>query len=185
MRLQNLDDSGVTAIAPFMQRSGLIAAKGEVYGVSINGVDTDSYAQVSSIFRYSAKGHLLGDNRFNVIIGSRIARTLGVGIGDPVTLLLPESKVDLAGSAFRQKKFYVSDIFDSRTLQDATHVYISLSDAGALFRQREPVMRGSRICLTQAHCGRTFQPSWVTVSIRLPTGFQRTVIYSERSQFKK
>ena len=101
-RLQNLDDSGVTAIAPFMQRSGLIAAKGEVYGVSINGVDTDSYAQVSSIFRYSVKGHLLGDKRFNVIIGSRIARTLGVGIGDPVTLLLPESKVDLAGSAFRQ-----------------------------------------------------------------------------------
>ncbi len=137
-RLQNLDDSGVTAIAPFMQRSGLIAAKGEVCGVSINGVDTDSYAQVSSIFRYSVKDHLLGDKRFNVIVGSRIARTLGVGIGDPVTLLLPESKVDLAGSAFRQKKFYVSDIFDSRTLQDATHVYISLSDAGALFRQREP-----------------------------------------------
>jgi len=136
--LQDLENSGTTAIAPFMQRSGLIAAKGEVYGVSINGVDTDSYAKVSSIFRYLLEGHLLGDMRFNVIIGSRIASSLGVGIGDPVTLLLPESKIDLAGSAFRQKRFYVSDIFDSRTLQDATHVYISLSDSGALFRQRDP-----------------------------------------------
>ena len=136
--LQDLENSGTTAIAPFMQRSGLIAAKGEVYGVSINGVATDSYAKVSSIFRYLLEGHLLGDMRFNVIIGSRIASSLGVGIGDPVTLLLPESKIDLAGSAFRQKRFYVSDIFDSRTLQDATHVYISLSDSRALFRQRDP-----------------------------------------------
>ena len=91
---------------------------------------------------------------------------------------MPESKVDLVGSAFRQKKFYVSDIFDSRTLQDATHVYISLSDAGALFgsESRVACMRGSRICLIQAHCGRIFQPDHKVYSIT--NWFSTNGIYS-------
>ena len=57
--LADLRGSGLEAIAPFLQRSGLVAVNERVVGVTINGVEPDSYRKISSVFeRFSfGDGH--------------------------------------------------------------------------------------------------------------------------------
>ena len=135
--LADLRGSGLEAIAPFLQRSGLVAVNERVVGVTINGVEPDSYRKISSVFeRFSfGDGHRLAQIKFSIVLGVRIAKSLGVGVGDHVTLVLPDLKSGFTGSAFRRKKFTVIDIFETGTLLDTNHIYISLEDAKALFRE--------------------------------------------------
>ncbi len=134
--LSDLSGSGLVAAAAFINRSGLVVANDRVAGASINGVQVESYQHVSSLFNYltSGEGLSLAENKFAVIIGSRMAKNLNVGQGDQVTLVLPDQRLGLTGSVFRRKQFTVIDIFDSGTLQDSSHVYISQRDAKLLFQ---------------------------------------------------
>jgi len=137
-KLGDLRESGLITSAPFINRSGLVVAKDRVSGASINGIQVETYQHVSSVFEYlvEGEGRLLGKNKFSVVIGSRIARGLDISLGDQVTLVLPDQKLGLTGSVFRRKQFTVIDIFDTGTLQDSSHVYISLRDAKLLFQSK-------------------------------------------------
>ena len=136
--LGDLRESGLVASAPFINRSGLVVATDRVSGASINGIQVENYQSVSSVFEYlvEGEGRSLGKNKFSVVIGSRMARTLDISVGNQVTLVLPDQKLGLTGSIFRRKRFTVIDIFDTGTLQDSSHVYISLRDAKLLFQSK-------------------------------------------------
>src|SRR5699024_12663929 len=72
---------------------------------------------------------------WKVVLGSQLARSLGVGVGDRVTLLVPEASITPAGVFPRLKRFTVSGIFsvgadlDGRdrksTRLNSSHVSIS------------------------------------------------------------
>ncbi len=136
--LGDLSNSGLVALAPFAHRSGLIVAGGRVSGASINGVQVDSYQNVSSIFEHLSKGEglTLSEHKFAAIIGGRMAKELHIQVGDKITLVLPDQRLGLTGSVFRRKRFTVIDIFDTGTLQDSTHIYISQRDARLLFQEK-------------------------------------------------
>ena len=136
--LDDLGDSGLVAVAPFAHRSGLVVAGERVSGASINGVHIESYQSVSSIFEYLSEGEglTLSEHKFAAIIGGRMAKELDIQLGDKVTLVLPDQRLGLTGSVFRRKRFTVIDIFDTGTLQDSSHVYISQGDAQLLFQEK-------------------------------------------------
>ena len=136
--LDDLSDSGLVAVAPFAHRSGLVVAGERVSGASINGVHVESYRSVSSIFEYLSEGEglTLSEHKFAAIIGGRMAKELDIQLGDKVTLVLPDQRLGLTGSVFRRKRFTVIDIFDTGTLQDSSHVYISQGDAQLLFQEK-------------------------------------------------
>lgn len=137
--LSTLPDSGLTSMAPFIARSGLILGRDRILGISITGVEVESYQRVSSVFENLEVGVGASSpwSKFSIVLGARLAQKLAVMVGDKVTLLLPDDKASPTGALFRRKRFTVVDIFETATLQDTSHAYISLKDAKVLFRERE------------------------------------------------
>lgn len=135
---------GVLGAAPIVQGSGLAVGVDKVQAVLLNGVEPSTYRQVSGMetFLGPAGGttlEALQPDRFGVILGSRLASRLGVGVGDPVRLMLPLGSLTLAGVLPRQKRFQVVALLRSGSELDARAAFIHLADAQRLFRLGEQV----------------------------------------------
>ena len=75
-----------------------------------------------------------------VLVGSGLASTLGLGAGDPITLLSPSGEATAFGSAPRSKTYTIGGIFEIGMSQyDAAYVYMPLEQA-QLFFGREGVV---------------------------------------------
>ena len=130
---------GVLGAAPIVQGSGLAVASDEVQGVLLTGVEPEDYRQVSGIEAFLGEDgptalDAMRPSGFGVILGSRLASRLGVGIGDPVRLMLPLGSLTLAGMLPRQKRFRVVALLRSGSELDARAAFIHLADAQRLFR---------------------------------------------------
>ncbi|WP_434456388.1 lipoprotein-releasing ABC transporter permease subunit [Stutzerimonas urumqiensis] len=103
----------VEAVAPFVQLQGLLTNEGSVQKILINGIEPAAERQVSIIEDFIREGSFdsLSAGAFNIIIGDKAARELGVAIGDKLTFVAPEVTVTPAGMFPRMKRFTVSGIF--------------------------------------------------------------------------
>nr|WP_067294798.1 lipoprotein-releasing ABC transporter permease subunit [Marinobacterium profundum] len=132
---------GVLGTAPFIQAQGMLTQGGSVHGVQVTGIDPVRENQVSIIGDHMREGSLaaLGNQRFGIVLGAILARSLGVGDGDKVTLVLPEASVSVAGVVPRMKRFTVVGVFEVGAELDANLAYISLEDAAIITRQGDGV----------------------------------------------
>lgn len=71
---------------------------------------------------------------FNIIIGKSIAQTMQVGIGDKMTLVLPEASPSPAGVIPRFKRFTVTGIYDISPEVNNIMAFIPMNDAARLLR---------------------------------------------------
>jgi lipoprotein-releasing system permease protein len=132
---------GVQGTAPYIQAQGMLTQGGSVHGVQVTGIDPVRENQVSIIGEHMREGSLaaLGNERFGIVLGAILARSLGVGSGDKVTLVLPEASVSVAGVVPRMKRFTVVGVFEVGAELDANLAYISLEDAAIITRQGDGV----------------------------------------------
>lgn len=127
---------GVLAVAPYINIQGMLTASGQVRGAFVTGIDPESEKTVSIITHHLDGGQLadLSDGSFNIILGNILARYLGVGIGDKVTLVMPEATISVAGVVPRLKRFTVVATFEVGAELDANFAYINMQDAAKLKR---------------------------------------------------
>jgi len=125
---------GVIAVAPFVQGAGLAAAEHRATGILVWGIDPRLQGAVSDYARYVEGGGILTPGAYGVVLGAVVAERLGLGVGDPVTLVLPSATVTPAGVLPRQKRFTVTGILRSRSEIDARAALVHLADAQRLFR---------------------------------------------------
>ena len=137
---------GVAGAAPFIQGAGLAAVADGVAGVLITGIDPSGYAQVSDLDRYTGNAGL-EPGAFEVLLGAGIAKELGVGAGDLVTLVLPSATVTPAGLFPRQKRFRIRSIVRTASEVDGRAAYVHAQDARRLYRLGEGV-HGYQLKLT-------------------------------------
>jgi lipoprotein-releasing system permease protein len=79
-------------------------------------------------------------DRFNIILGSELARALGVFVGDRVTLIAPQGVVTPAGVVPRLKTFTVVGLFEVGMYEyDSGLALIHLADAQRLYRMDDRV----------------------------------------------
>lgn len=71
---------------------------------------------------------------FNIIIGKNIAQSMGVTIGDKMTLVLPEASPSPAGVIPRFKRFTVTGIYDISPEVNNIMAFIPMNDAARLLR---------------------------------------------------
>ncbi|PRY66096.1 lipoprotein-releasing system permease protein [Vreelandella songnenensis] len=131
----------VIGAAPYVEQQGMFSAAGRNQGAMVNGINPDWEDQVSIIGKHMRQGSLddLVPGGWNVVLGSMLARQLGVGVGDYVTLLVPEASITPAGVFPRLKRFTVSGIFSVGADLDANLAYANIEDMQTLARLGEAV----------------------------------------------
>ncbi|MFW2177837.1 MULTISPECIES: lipoprotein-releasing ABC transporter permease subunit [unclassified Moraxella] len=126
----------VEAVAPFIQLQGMLTANGQVAGIMVTGIEPNYEKKVSIIHQHMDAGSVdsLTAGTFNIVIGKNLSDSLGVTVGDKVTLVLPEASPSPAGVIPRFKRFTVSGVYDISPEVNNVMAFIPMSDAGKLLR---------------------------------------------------
>lgn len=129
-------DPRVIASAPFITAQGMLTARNQVRASLVQGVDPQEEKDVSIVTRHMKSGdwESLQPGEFGIVLGDLIARVLGVGVGDKVTLVLPEASISVAGVTPRLKRFTVVGTFSVGAELDSNLAYIHIADAAKLKR---------------------------------------------------
>ncbi|MEG2899674.1 MAG: lipoprotein-releasing ABC transporter permease subunit [Massilia sp.] len=126
----------VLGSAPFVETQGLLVRDGIVRGV-LPGVE-DNVSTVAKQIR-AGSFDALKPGSFNIVLGYALARALGVGMGDKVTMVLAQGQVTPAGMVPRTRSFTVAGIFEAGHFDfDAALSFVHIEDAQRLERQQAP-----------------------------------------------
>lgn len=126
----------VEAAGPFIEGQGMLTHGREVHGVLVKGIDPATVDAVFPLRSTLTTGNVddLVPGKFGVIIGSYLAKSLGVGVGDSITLVIPEVTVSLVGVTPRLKRLQVVGIFEVGYIYDTTHIFLNLEDSARLLK---------------------------------------------------
>ncbi|MCQ0990020.1 lipoprotein-releasing ABC transporter permease subunit [Jiella marina] len=134
--------SGVDFVMPLVQ--GQVLASGPATsssGALVKGVREADLQNLDPVADNITLGSLKGfDEGEGVAIGSRLAQSLGLRLGDQITLVSPEGDVTPLGTTPRVKAYPVSAIFEIGLSEyDAAYVYMPLAEAQLYFNQEDQV----------------------------------------------
>ncbi|MDD0840587.1 lipoprotein-releasing ABC transporter permease subunit [Curvibacter sp. HBC61] len=131
----------VVGAAPFVAVQALLARGDTLRGTIVRGIDPLREPEVTDLAA-ALKDELLErlvPGQFGVVLGSELARSLGVRKGDPVTLVAPSGQVTPAGVVPRLKQMTVVGTFDSGHYEyDSTLAMMHLDDVARIFRLEGP-----------------------------------------------
>ncbi len=128
---------GVQLAIPMVEGAAGISTQFGQSGVLVRGVREKDLARLPGVAANVKSGALAGfDKAGGVAIGQRLAETLGVGIGDPVSLLVAKGVQTPFGVAPRIKAYNVVAIFSIGMSEfDNVFVYMPLSEAQLFFNK--------------------------------------------------
>ncbi len=151
----------VIAAAPVVKLTGMMQNKNELKSLEIRGVEQHLELQVSDINEYLVAGswdalyQVNTTNPAGVIVGSGIAKKLGVVVGDKVQLLLPvipsanqQGKLSSKFPAPKKLHLTIVGIFNFGGIIDDTLAYISLTQAQNMMGLALDTAQGIRISVT-------------------------------------
>jgi lipoprotein-releasing system permease protein len=136
------DNEEVLGSAPYVLAQGLLTVHGKSSGVMVRGVLPEEEASVSNLGENMKGGSLndLAAGKYHIILGQELAFSLGVWVGDKVTLMAPQASVTAAGILPRMKRFTVAGVFEAGMYEyDSGLVLIDMADAQTLYRMQEKV----------------------------------------------
>ena len=127
------ENDNILEAAPYISLQGLISSSSSSKGVSITGIDVNAEPNMSIIPNYMVYGTLENLNEKNsIIIGSWLSSSLGVFIGDTLTVTTSDIRSSIIGSYPRSVTLKVVGIFELRAEIDQSLVLISHSLAQKL-----------------------------------------------------
>jgi lipoprotein-releasing system permease protein len=132
----------VVASAPFVNAQGMLAAGQAVRGSVVRGIVPELEDKVAEIGLHMRTGTLaaLKGGEFGIVLGSELARALGVLTNDKVALIAPQGLVTPAGVLPRLKQFTVVGIFEVGMFEyDSGLALVHLEDAQKLYQMGEAV----------------------------------------------
>ena len=153
--LQARTNPQVVGAAPFIAAQALLARGEDMRGVLVRGIDPVFEPEVTELGNPEQRAALqrLKAGKFGVVLGSELARALGVRVGDPVTLIAPSGQLTPAGVVPRLKQMEVLGTFDSGHFEyDSTLALVHWEDAARIFRLEGP--SGVRLKLRDLHQAR-------------------------------
>ncbi len=145
----------VAGVAPFVAAQALLARGEDMKGALVRGIDPAHEGEVTELAAASSETLAqLVPGEFRVVLGVELAHSLGVGMGDVVTLIAPAGQVTPAGVVPRLKQMTVAGTFDSGHYEyDSALVMLHHEDAQRIFRLEGPT--GIRLKLHDLHQARS------------------------------
>jgi lipoprotein-releasing system permease protein len=138
---QAKQNTHVLAAAPFVSQQALMARGEDMRGAMVRGIEPELETQVTDFMLQMPPTvrATLQAGSFNVVLGGELAMSMGVRVGDQITLIAPGGQVTPAGVMPRLKQLHVSGIFDSGHYEyDASLALLHLEDAQRIFRLEAP-----------------------------------------------
>lgn len=126
----------VAAAAPYVSGQGMLSFGQSVQGVMVRGIDPARETAITELSDKIKAGALedLRAGEFNIVLGSDLARALGVKMDEKVMLIAPQGQVTPAGMMPRLKQFRVAGIFEiGMAPYDSSLALIQMNDAQKLF----------------------------------------------------
>ncbi len=119
----------VKSFSPVIYAKTLIRSENASDGVLIRGIDPKSEQAVTDIGKMIVQGEFNFDDN-GVVLGLDLARSLGVTVGDEVTIISPfSSQATPLGMIAKSQKFIVRGIFDSGMYEhNSTLVYFDFKE---------------------------------------------------------
>ena len=145
----------VVGAAPFIGAQGLLARGETMQGAIVRGIDPALEPGVTDVAEQLKDTVLprLVPGQFGILLGSDLARKLGVGEGDQVTLIAPSGQVTPVGVAPRLRTMTVVGTFSSGHYEyDSALAMLHIDDAARIFRLEGPT--GIRLKLRDLHRAR-------------------------------
>ncbi|HET7793374.1 MAG TPA: lipoprotein-releasing ABC transporter permease subunit [Rhizobacter sp.] len=161
----------VVGAAPFVATQALIARGDDMRGAVVRGISPGEEATVTDLAAQLKDTTLarLTPGAWHIVLGSELARSLGVREGDSVTIVAPGGQFTPAGVVPRLKQLTVVGTFDSGHYEyDSTLALIHIEDAARLFRVEGPM--GVQLRLKDLH-----QAQQVAAELSAQLGPQVTV----------
>ena len=158
----------VVGAAPYVGAQALLARGEDMKGAIVRGIDPAQEPQVADLAKDLSQTSLprLVPGGFGVILGGELARSLGVGMGDTVTLIAPSGQVTPAGVVPRVRQMNVVGTFDSGHYEyDSALALLHVEDAARIFRVEGPT--GVRIKIRDLHQAREVA---ISLAGQLPEG---------------
>ncbi len=127
---------GVRAVSPFVGGQALLAFGGQISPVLLNGIILPDEERISHLRDKLVLGNASEFKPFGMIIGRGLAESLGVMVGDPITVMVPQATLTPAGVIPRFKRFTVQGIFaaGSGFGFESRLAYVNLIDAQKLLQ---------------------------------------------------
>lgn len=103
----------VLAVAPYVEAQAMLTVGASVKGVLVRGVLPSAEPAVSDVSQHMLSGdiHALQPRRYGIILGSELAQSLGVVLGEKLTMVVPQAQVTPAGILPRLRRFTLVGVF--------------------------------------------------------------------------
>lgn len=127
---------GIKSIAPYVGAQGLLTHEGQVLPIVMTGVDPAKEQSVTHLEDKLLAGSMDELNHFGIILGKGLADSLGLMLGDKVTIMIPQATITPAGMIPRFKRFTVVGVFSAGTgfNFDTKLAFININDAQKLMQ---------------------------------------------------
>jgi len=142
-------NSQIESFAPFIQTQAMISTEGNPNFGMLKGINPNLEPSVSPIANCLVEGDLnnLKPGSFGIILGEDLASNLGVGIGDPVSVIVPKASLSAVGFIPRIKVFKVLGVFKTGYQYDSSYGLVNIQDLGKLLQMPEGSVSGVQLKL--------------------------------------
>ncbi|MFI4918344.1 MAG: lipoprotein-releasing ABC transporter permease subunit [Legionellales bacterium] len=125
----------IKAMAPYVGGQGLLTHDGQVLPVVVTGILPGQEEAVTHLNQKLLYGNMQNLQHFGIVLGKGLADSLGVMMGDMVTVMVPQATATPAGMIPRFKRFTVVGVFSAGTgfNFDTKLAFINIADAQKLF----------------------------------------------------
>ena len=124
----------VLGAAPYVEAEAYLSAQ-HSSGAILRGIDAAQESKVDDIGKHMVEGSLadLTSDSWNIVLGKELAMSLGVTVGDRVTVVVQELRATPMGGVPRMRSFHVVGVFEMGMEQfDSGLALVNISDAEKL-----------------------------------------------------
>ncbi len=131
-------EPGIRAAAPYTETQSLLAHGDGMRGAIVRGVEPAEEGNITDLAADLKREGILDKlvpGSWNIVLGAELARSLGVAVGDQVTVIAPGAQVTPAGALPRLKSFNVVGVFSVGHYEyDSALALANIDDTAKLYR---------------------------------------------------
>lgn len=150
------DVPGVTGVTPFVYSEVMLSTRSGVKGVVLRGIDPGTSGSVLSLSKDMVSGDVanleINGDTPGIIIGSELAKRLGLTQGSEVNLLSPAGRSGSAGFTPKVSRFVVAGVFRTGMFEyDSSLGYVTIPAARKLLGFKGDVVSGLEISVNDVY----------------------------------